>query len=810
MNKIFINPSSKPLILMVLLFIAKGLLADSPRLYLIENFTSTYSDKSAEANALLVPYLQKNADLFIPVFYHTEYANGQDPLYQLFPEISKVRGKYYQTLTDFKEIPKVYINGTENNGNSLNVRRLEERYRDIKQEMSPIDFSFEMSMDDSIYTMKVNVKSSKNLGKKKIHFYLMDYYYSRYELPANSIPNGELHLYQIPRKAFTGTAGQDINLKKAQDTTLTFEHKIDYTYKNGNSYLIAFIQDEETGEVIQAGTNFNIYPCEIKTDQPIYNLVSKGRTDKFEITFTNPTGYDIEYDLTAMAEDPNWETEFEKQSIYLYAGDSETVNLTIKANDDCTYSPITISAYPRMYYMKYYFGVKAKSSIKFHYLTKETDMLTLTFGDIALNKINRIQSEINGYQSRWAAMDYEVYEEGFSDKEFDFLYLALPSSYSDLWGTNSTLEVLANEYIQDEKNVLLTIPEGLYRHRFGEGETAPTESLKFLYTQLLKIEYSHTYESFAETGEGLDDFEIKENATIGYSANPYGKSIPFTQINTDKNLYFENLETIEINDESTEKLVIYCDNPKDTEGLTAGIYSEYRGGKCVYLTYGLESAANTDSARVQLEGILAKMGYAKKESLFEISNSELIFFTYIDSIETQTFHIKNKGNHPFLLSEMKLEGAGAEAFDYTPKLSNKTINGGEDIDITITFYPYAEMYYEATITFVTDSDTKPIKKVYIYGYGEKVSVVDEIENEMELVPNPVHTSATLRFVISKAAFLDIDLIDYSGRKVMDIFKGYTPVGENEISIDAENLPAGKYFIRFYDNKKSMSKALVIE
>jgi hypothetical protein len=697
-------------------------------------------------------------------------------------------------MTIFSEIPKIYINGTENNGNPIFLRRIKERYRNIEQETSPIDFEFEMSMKDSVYTMKVNIKSSQTIGTKKLHFYLMNYYYSRYELPANSVPNGESQFYWIPRKAFTGTSGISIDLKNGTDISHTFEHKIDQTHKNGNLYLVAFIQDEQTGEVLQAGTNFNIYPCEIKTEQAKYNLIKKGETITFPITLENPTGYDIEYDLSAKANNANWTVKFDEPVAYIFAGDSETINVSITANNNCTYSPIEISAYPQMYYMKHYYGVRAKSTLLIHFLTKETDMLTLTLGDLALNKISEIQEGIDNYQSRWAIMDYDVFDKGFSNNDFDFLYLALPSSYSDLWHTDNKLPLLATKYLQENKNLLLTIPNGLYNTSISKNN----ETLNHLYSDILNIEYSHKYDSFSETGDGIDDFQIETNAVVGFSSHDEGYRYDFSELNTDYNLFFKNLETIDIKGENTEKLLIYCDTPDDQEGLTAGVYTEYNGSKCVYLTYGLECSDNMDSIRTHLSAVLDKMGYSKRESIFKLENTELVFFSYIDSIKTKKFIIKNTGNTSFSVSEIKIEGSGAEVFDYHPKLNNALINPNEEREVSVSFYPYSDSYFEAEMKIITNADIYPIRKVYLYGYGETLSIVDKLGPDVRIFPNPASKLANIKFNLKRPTHLNIELIDYSGRKLIDIHNGFANVGEKEFNFEISHLTAGKYFIRFSD------------
>ena len=75
---------------------------------------------------------------------------------------------------------------------------------------------------------------------------------------------------------------------------------------------------------------------------------------------------------------------------------------------------------------------------------------------------------------------------------------------------------------------------------------------------------------------------------------------------------------------------------------------------------------------------------------------------------------------------------------------------------------------------------------------------------LNIVPNPMHNEAVLSFVAEKNADYTIRITDITGKEVsVKQLEGRT--GENRVTIERGNLPAGVYFVSLNDGKNSVTK-----
>lgn len=87
--------------------------------------------------------------------------------------------------------------------------------------------------------------------------------------------------------------------------------------------------------------------------------------------------------------------------------------------------------------------------------------------------------------------------------------------------------------------------------------------------------------------------------------------------------------------------------------------------------------------------------------------------------------------------------------------------------------------------------------------------VDNI-NSIYLYPNPNLGHFTLKLNVSEKSIIKLSINDLSGKKVLDFSGEYYLTGNNEISINVENLEKGYYFLNIIENGKiTKSEKLVI-
>ena len=79
-----------------------------------------------------------------------------------------------------------------------------------------------------------------------------------------------------------------------------------------------------------------------------------------------------------------------------------------------------------------------------------------------------------------------------------------------------------------------------------------------------------------------------------------------------------------------------------------------------------------------------------------------------------------------------------------------------------------------------------------------------MEAKLLTYPNPSNANTTLSFELNKGGAVDVAVYSITGRLVKQIKKSNMPSGENEVFIDAEDLPAGTYIIKLVSGKQNQS------
>ncbi len=98
---------------------------------------------------------------------------------------------------------------------------------------------------------------------------------------------------------------------------------------------------------------------------------------------------------------------------------------------------------------------------------------------------------------------------------------------------------------------------------------------------------------------------------------------------------------------------------------------------------------------------------------------------------------------------------------------------------------------------------------------ENISV-DEIfgKGELEVVkciPNPINSVANIYLDLPDAAYVNIEICDFTGRKIINLFSGILQAGEQQFTWDARDFDGGVYFLKVEnDGRCQVSKLLLME
>ena len=99
----------------------------------------------------------------------------------------------------------------------------------------------------------------------------------------------------------------------------------------------------------------------------------------------------------------------------------------------------------------------------------------------------------------------------------------------------------------------------------------------------------------------------------------------------------------------------------------------------------------------------------------------------------------------------------------------------------------------------------------VAGFAQAIQTDKKIESSsLEVYPNPVTSKATVSFNLKNDAFVKIDVLDITGRKIKTTASALLREGANQIEISREGLASGIYVLRILKDKQVTTTKLVVE
>ncbi len=119
-------------------------------------------------------------------------------------------------------------------------------------------------------------------------------------------------------------------------------------------------------------------------------------------------------------------------------------------------------------------------------------------------------------------------------------------------------------------------------------------------------------------------------------------------------------------------------------------------------------------------------------------------------------------------------------------------------------------FWKLVSRFGMDSETWRFTVAQAVGIGGVTDNVLPISFEVyDLFPNPTSYSAVLRYQLPHAQKVTIEVFDLLGRRVMNVFEGFTPSGIHRRDIIFGGLAAGTYYVRVRAETESGVKVVAL-
>lgn len=314
--------------LLLLLILASSMaFAQSKRMTLIEEGTNASCPPCARENPTFEKYLVKPHIMsrVIPLVYHASWP-GRDVMYSANTAMHTGRIVTYYAING---VPTITVNGRFPtkvtggwNGAPSDTTAINNELAKA-QGLSPITIGVTETVNGSNVDVAVTVSSTAELTNKKLHIAVTE----GYHYYANAGTNGEKEFMYIARKMLPDHLGTTFSL--AANDTRTFNQSFTYdtAWTASEMYIVAFVQDDATKEVLQAGTD-RVH-LEMNTsaqaqvtareDQPgLFNAtLSSAIAGEYtvDVEKTLPTGWSVELTVNGNAVTPPAKIALEKDVV---------------------------------------------------------------------------------------------------------------------------------------------------------------------------------------------------------------------------------------------------------------------------------------------------------------------------------------------------------------------------------------------------------------------------------------------------------------------------------------------------------------
>lgn len=155
-----------------------------------------------------------------------------------------------------------------------------------------------------------------------------------------------------------------------------------------------------------------------------------------------------------------------------------------------------------------------------------------------------------------------------------------------------------------------------------------------------------------------------------------------------------------------------------------------------------------------------------------------------------------------------------------------------DVEAGLDYYAHFKAYGgDDNEAFVRTSGNAPDQTCFVYieedltwyftnaiplvrvAFAEEVSISEAtISDRVKLgqnVPNPVHDITTIAYELISPEYVKFEILDLTGKVVLEMDEGFKPVGTHKIELNNENLNAGIYYYSIIIDNNRITKKMVI-
>ncbi|MEJ5286506.1 MAG: hypothetical protein CH6_2111 [Candidatus Kapaibacterium sp.] len=701
--------------------------ADSPRKVLIEEATNTSCGPCAAQNPSFQAFIRNNFSDVIPLIYHAWWPGGNDPMYLENTAMNTARIKYYGI--DQQGVPEVRVNGkmalppTGNwyegaAGDTVAIKNEVDKYRGTT---SPITLQVAETRSGSQCTVNVTINTSQSLVGKKLRVAVVEYYIS-YPTPPGT--NGEKEFFWVARTMLPDANGTTLNLNAGSNQTYTFNYSIKSSWKASQIYVVAFIQDDQTQEVLQAAQNLKVAKVNLTADNPFLTIPRKGQLE-YTFNVTNPSNELLRVNAainTSTSYIPSgWQATLNTQQLILQPNQTQQVKVTLKSGTKAEFAVIGVDFTPNVqtpYEVSsgYFYALTEDTKYAFYVLSNSPS------ASFAYQGILNMTKYANDAALLPFAMDilnnYPVPNFDLAVFGFSFWTRGVLGGY---FAESTPLFTALNSMISSGKSILLTSEVDL---AFSQG-TQGSQTARDFYSNKLFINQAQNPVLRVTVNSSGQITAVNSYPANGVSGDPIGNGISLTmnQYNQSSHPYYiVYTDILGITNNNNTKPIIYYDNNPTAYG---GVRVTNGDARIVYLTSGFEAIADPTRRNGFISKIIewllnkptTKIGPQITLSATAIDFEEVI----VGTTATKTFDISNTGDEPLIITELYVDRDfdPEEVFNIVnPPTLPLTIQPNQKYTVTVSFTPKDEaVSYTSSIVIKSNAKNSPDELISLDGIG---------------------------------------------------------------------------------------------
>ncbi|MCB0713149.1 MAG: Omp28-related outer membrane protein [Ignavibacteriae bacterium] len=227
--------------------------AQHQRIVLMEDFSSVTCVNCPQAAEYVTKIAKENPSRIVTIQWHLDIPGRNDPFYQQNKPHNDARDAYYGK---FNALPQVFVDGFGLGTGSTNEATIRSDVNSQLNEPSPIALTLTHVNDGGTYRVGVTANSNEGLGDGyRLYVAAVEGLVERPESYfSKSQPYyKETAFHDLFRTFVSPVEGVTVKLNPKQSQTFNYTYTLGDDWDPTKMYIVAWVQDEFTNEVVQAG-----------------------------------------------------------------------------------------------------------------------------------------------------------------------------------------------------------------------------------------------------------------------------------------------------------------------------------------------------------------------------------------------------------------------------------------------------------------------------------------------------------------------------------------------------------------------------